>query len=480
MPEWVVHLYTGKYFCRISDKVYDEINRFVDSLGPEHDVNRIIVDGHWIPEALLYVASYAYEKWGYEGLKALLHHNLLDYSKTLSVGGKYGYLVKKYGPDCTIDIIRFTYKVLDHIKDDMSLILNMLKEGAEAYDIVKEVDDKLVGDIRYPKSFLNILKRENLIEFLESLINVVDELRDCMCVCVDEVAWLTWCDLDENRRNYCPACGRVVSSSEPHVLIPNEYGERLAYKLHRECLESLKTKVNEYLRQGLREKEIFNKMLIEVIPPSIVYEVLKMTGIINEEELVIKCSVPQRLREEEEPSLREKWERLRKEVIREVEDIFANTPPASEMVVYRRSLRGLLVPMPEEVLKFYQALDMALGTVKQSVMELLKEGKEDEAGSKLKDITMKMFSNSFMVMFPTIAIVSNRRVHLDVKTFAGLSKLCDIVGIRIPFKLEWRVNELLELLDEICKRREDWVTRDWVEILRNIIEYRLHDAIYTI
>jgi len=480
MPEWVVHLYTGKYFCRISDKVYDEINRFVDSLGPEHDVNRIIVDGHWIPEALLYVASYAYEKWGYEGLKALLHHNLLDYSKTLSVGGKYGYLVKKYGPDCTIDIIRFTYKVLDHIKDDMSLILNMLKEGAEAYDIVKEVDDKWVGGIRYPKSFLNILKRENLIEFLESLINVVDELRDCMCVCVDEVAWLTWCDLDENRRNYCPACGRVVSSSEPHVLIPNEYGERLAYKLHRECLESLKTKVNEYLRQGLREKEIFNKMLIEVIPPSIVYEVLKMTGIINEEELVIKCSVPQRLREEEEPSLREKWERLRKEVIREVEDIFANTPPASEMVVYRRSLRGLLVPMPEEVLKFYQALDMALGTVKQSVMELLKEGKEDEARSKLKDITMKMFSNSFMVMFPTIAIVSNRRVHLDVKTFAGLSKLCDIVGIRIPFKLEWRVNELLELLDEICKRREDWVTRDWVEILRNIIEYRLHDAIYTI
>jgi len=179
------------------------------------------------------------------------------------------------------------------------------------------------------------------------------------------------------------------------------------------------------------------------------------------------------------PSLEEEWRRLRKEVIREVEDLFVHISPGAQVVAYSSRRNPFFIP--ERVVKFYQALDMALGTVKQSVMELLKEGKKDEARSKLKDIAIRMFSNSFMVMFPTIAIASSsRRVHLDVKTFAGLSKLCDIVGIRIPFKLEWRVNELLELLDEICKRREDWVTRDWVEILRNIIEYRLHDAIYTI
>jgi len=250
VPEWVVHLYTGKYFCRISDKVYDEVNRFVDSLGPEHDVNRIIIDGHWIPEALLYVAFHAYDVWGYEGLKALLHHNLLDYSKTLSIGGKYGYYVKNYGPDYTLDIIRFTYKVLDYIKDDMSLLLNMLKEGIETYEIIKKIDEKWVSGIENLKSFLSILKREDIIKFLESLIDVVSRLRDCMCICVDEVTWLTWRDLNESRKNYCPLCGCVVNPSEPHILIPNEYGEKLTYKLLGIVLNYLRLKLMNTLDRG--------------------------------------------------------------------------------------------------------------------------------------------------------------------------------------------------------------------------------------
>jgi len=30
-------------------------------------------------------------------LKAVLHHNLLDYAYTLTIGGKYGWLVRSYG-----------------------------------------------------------------------------------------------------------------------------------------------------------------------------------------------------------------------------------------------------------------------------------------------------------------------------------------------------------------------------------------------
>jgi len=66
MPKWVIHNYTARNFCNLSEDICDEINRFIDSNPLEHDVNRIIVDGLWIPEALLYLGIAVYEKWGYK------------------------------------------------------------------------------------------------------------------------------------------------------------------------------------------------------------------------------------------------------------------------------------------------------------------------------------------------------------------------------------------------------------------------------
>jgi len=137
---------------------------------------------------------------------------------------------------------------------------------------------------------------------------------------------------------------------------------------------------------------------------------------------------------------------------------------------------GQFLPKPHFVLKFYQVLDMVLGSIKQSIMELLKDGKDDEARSKLKDIVMKMFSDPYVIFFPPIAIVGNRLVYLDVTALAGLSRLCESIGIKIPFKFEWRVNELLELLDKVYEKT---YAKFWVEILRNIIKHQL-DMTYTI
>jgi len=82
MPEWIVHLYTGEKFYGISRRVYSEVNEFVDYHPLGHDVSRVIVEGHRVPEALLYLALAAYENWGCKRVKSILHHNLLDYCKT--------------------------------------------------------------------------------------------------------------------------------------------------------------------------------------------------------------------------------------------------------------------------------------------------------------------------------------------------------------------------------------------------------------
>jgi hypothetical protein len=116
VPEWVVHLYTGEKFCGISRRVYSKVNEFIDSNPLGHDVNRVIVNGHWIPEALLYLTYTTYDIWGCEGVKAVLHHNLLDYCKTLITLNKRILLYLYYGIIYEGYITEFVHKVLDNIE----------------------------------------------------------------------------------------------------------------------------------------------------------------------------------------------------------------------------------------------------------------------------------------------------------------------------------------------------------------------------
>jgi hypothetical protein len=274
MPEWIVHMYTGERFCEISKGVYEKVNSFID-IGPEHDINRIIINGHWNPEALIYLALFSYERWGYEGLKAMIHHHLLDYAETLASKGKYGFLVRNYGPNyAEMGVIRFCYKVLDYIENDFGKVLNLLRNGVSLYNIIQEVK-RSWGTIQHPSDIIEILKREDCMEFLENVIKVVREMKECMEDCCLEVTWLIWWS---RYRDSCSVCKCIVGSSETYMLIPKEYVEKdLAYKVHERCFEFLKSRASAMLKQGLTKKGIFRRLKLDAIPPSIVYEVLKVT-----------------------------------------------------------------------------------------------------------------------------------------------------------------------------------------------------------
>ena len=93
MAKHVVHEYLATRFSGLPLNIVREINRFIDVVGkyekrarelgvpPKvfHDANRVITNGRWDLEALLYLVVVVYGKWGYEGIKASLHHHLLDY-----------------------------------------------------------------------------------------------------------------------------------------------------------------------------------------------------------------------------------------------------------------------------------------------------------------------------------------------------------------------------------------------------------------
>jgi hypothetical protein len=275
MPEWVVHFYTGEEFCRIPRSTYEELNAFADL--KEHDANRVIIDGHWLPESLFYLALVVYEKWGYEGLRALIHHHLLDYSDTLASSGKYGWLVKHYGPDYAREYIKgFCGKVLDNIVNDFMILFNALKREVDVSKVVHEVKRSWgEGTIQYLAEFTRVLEgdRARLLKFLEDLLRTANELRSCLSECIEEVLWLRhWGRFGD----YCPICVSFIGPSEAYVLVPEVYAQKdLAYKVHNKCFESLKTRAKELLRQGFAKEEILKKLVEKSLPPSIKYEALK-------------------------------------------------------------------------------------------------------------------------------------------------------------------------------------------------------------
>ena len=92
--------------CGIPEEIAAMINRFIDCkpgitdkcvYDPEwHDANRVIVDGHWVPSALLYLAVFIYERFQRSclALKSALHHHLIDYIYNVISSGKYDWEFK--------------------------------------------------------------------------------------------------------------------------------------------------------------------------------------------------------------------------------------------------------------------------------------------------------------------------------------------------------------------------------------------------
>jgi len=70
-----------------------EVNKFID-LGLRHDGGRLIVYGHWDSDELFKIASEVYGLYGSDGVKAVLHHHLMNYVCSLLTKLKYEALVR--------------------------------------------------------------------------------------------------------------------------------------------------------------------------------------------------------------------------------------------------------------------------------------------------------------------------------------------------------------------------------------------------
>jgi len=92
VPRWVVHEEFGE-LCGIARDVMSAVNRLVDVVL-EHDAGRLIAYGHWDAGEFYRYASRIYNLLGCEGVKAFIHHHLMDYCCTIMRAGKYGYLFK--------------------------------------------------------------------------------------------------------------------------------------------------------------------------------------------------------------------------------------------------------------------------------------------------------------------------------------------------------------------------------------------------
>ena len=92
MPRWRVYEVLGE-LCGIPRSIMWSINEFLD-IGHDHDKGRLIVYGHWDPKELHSLAASVYRRWGVEGVKAALHHHIMDYVCTLLTKLKYGKLVR--------------------------------------------------------------------------------------------------------------------------------------------------------------------------------------------------------------------------------------------------------------------------------------------------------------------------------------------------------------------------------------------------
>lgn len=275
MPEWVVHFYTGEYFCGIPWNVNVEATRAIDAIGTKyHDVNRIIEKGRWKPDALLPLAFVVYKKWGYEGLRAMRHHHvLLDYSKTLTSSGFYGWQIRRLGPTYVKDILGFVNSVLNEIVNDFKPILKKIEQGGDLYSVIQVAEEKWNTYIQHSDDVLKAFRDPEIRDVLKNLLSAVESLWDCMVTSVLEVSWLTWINQWKNEDvSVCPVCRNPVLAVDDAVMIPSDYVKRgIAYRVHGTCLARLMSEVEELARGGLNRDEIFRKLVLDVPVPLVLH-----------------------------------------------------------------------------------------------------------------------------------------------------------------------------------------------------------------
>jgi hypothetical protein len=121
---------------------------------------------------------------------------------------------------------------------------------------------------------VDALKKPYTLSFLKDLIKAVNELRECIDLCVLEVLEVEF--YTQNRfRDLCLICFSSTYG-EDFILVPEEYRfKNLAFRVHRKCFEELVKRAREFLDKGLNERETLNRVMFKFMPPSLVWEAVK-------------------------------------------------------------------------------------------------------------------------------------------------------------------------------------------------------------
>jgi len=272
MPGWHVREALAE-LCGIPRALMRELNEFIDSVEDPrfHDANRVIVEGRWDPEALVYAGSVVLKKWGYEGLRAFLHHNLLDYAEQLALSRRVREIrTGSYEFGWIEGLVR---KVLDNIVKDFEALLTltlrvMLEKHTERRNLAEEVEKIWGIKLRYAGDLVRLIEEGEAVNLSASMIEAAQSLYECLSNSVyDFVAFYL-----SFPKDYCVACKAFVSPSERHVIYAD-----LEYVIHEECLTRLRGRVGALISKANEhaKKAIYRYIVREwALPPTVVYRVI--------------------------------------------------------------------------------------------------------------------------------------------------------------------------------------------------------------
>jgi len=273
MPKWRVHEALAE-LCGIPRALMRELNEFIDSTGDPrfHDVNRVIIEGRWDPEALAYADYVVLERWGYEGLKAFLCHHMLDYAEQLALSRR---VHETHMGSYVVSWVKgLVNKVLDGIIRDFEVLLRLaLKKslggrGGSNRNVIEDIEKLWGVKLEHPEDLVRLIEGGGALNLSAAIVEAVRDIRECLNESVYElvVFYLGF------PKDSCVICKAFVSPSERYIIY-----EDLEYRVHERCLTWLRSRVDTVISRANihARKEIYRFIVREwALPATIAYKVV--------------------------------------------------------------------------------------------------------------------------------------------------------------------------------------------------------------
>lgn len=151
--------------CGMDSSLGETVDNLIDNDPKLHDFNRLIINGHWLPESVFPEAYFFYNYFSDEGVKAMLLHHILDYIAHFVRDIRYF----SYGRQW---VISFISKLFENLEIDSKRLLNVEQR-------------KLCQETRFER-FISYYPTGEELEILRLVIKTIRELINPLRKCVME------------------------------------------------------------------------------------------------------------------------------------------------------------------------------------------------------------------------------------------------------------------------------------------------------